>query len=229
MVGLVFLTISAIVWFNIWDAGYLGSYWERWEGKGDIKCFDAQGHITTPKSGEARRVDMSRELTQALADLHLERQLQVAANDWKKISEWVFCNETGGLLDPDNVRHRAFVPLLKASGLRRIRFHDLCHTFASLLIQEGESPVYVKEQMGHSSIQVTVDLYGHLIPGGNRQAIDRLDDIMDRTWDGAGPATPAQPERRADLVDATNSLNSWCARQELNLRPAGSKPDALSN
>ncbi len=56
-----------------------------------------------------------------------------------------------------------------------MRFHDLRHTFASLLLQNGESPVYVKEQMGHSSIQVTVDCYGHLIPGGNKQAVDRLD------------------------------------------------------
>lgn len=48
--------------------------------------------------------------------------------------------------------------------------------YPSLLLQQGESPVYVKEQMGHSSISVTVDLYGHLIPGGNRQAADRLDD-----------------------------------------------------
>ncbi|MET0643179.1 MAG: tyrosine-type recombinase/integrase, partial [Candidatus Binatia bacterium] len=61
--------------------------------------------------------------------------------------------------------------------LRRIRFHDLRHTFASLLLQNGESPAYVKEQMGHSSIQVTVDIYGHLVPGGNRQAVDRLDDV----------------------------------------------------
>jgi len=59
--------------------------------------------------------------------------------------------------------------------LRKVRFHDLRHTFASLLLQQGESPVYVKEQMGHSSIQVTVDLYGHLIPDGNKQAVDRLD------------------------------------------------------
>jgi integrase len=60
--------------------------------------------------------------------------------------------------------------------MRRVRFHDLRHTFASLLLQNGESPAYVKEQMGHSSIQVTVDIYGHLVPGGNRQAVDRLDD-----------------------------------------------------
>jgi integrase len=50
-----------------------------------------------------------------------------------------------------------------------VRFHDLRHTFASLLLQNGESVLYVKDQMGHSSIQVTVDLYGHLIPGGNKR------------------------------------------------------------
>jgi integrase len=44
-----------------------------------------------------------------------------------------------------------------------------------LLLQNGESPTYVKEQMGHSSIQVTVDIYGHLVPGGNRAAVDKLD------------------------------------------------------
>jgi integrase len=64
---------------------------------------------------------------------------------------------------------------LKAAGVRQVRFHDLRHTFASLLLQNGESPVYVKDQLGHCSIQVTVDLYWHLIPGGNTQAVDRLD------------------------------------------------------
>ena len=50
------------------------------------------------------------------------------------------------------------------------------HTFGSLLIQNGASIVYVKEQMGHSSIQVTVDIYGHLIPGANVSFVDRLDE-----------------------------------------------------
>jgi hypothetical protein len=79
------------------------------------------------------------------------------------------------LLHPHNLRDRVFYGLLIKAKLRKVRFHDLRHTFASLLLQNGESPVYVKEQMGHSSIQVTVDLYGHLIPGGNKQAVDRLD------------------------------------------------------
>lgn len=57
--------------------------------------------------------------------------------------------------------------MLFKAGLRKIRLHDLRHTFGSLLIQSRASVVYVKEQMGHSSIQVTVDIYGHLIPGGD--------------------------------------------------------------
>ena len=99
------------------------------------------------------------------------------------------------------------------------------HTFASLLLQQGESPVYVKEQMGHSSIAITVDLYGHLIPGGNRQAVDRLDEPVIVRWDGVGSATPAQPGSHVESRDSANLLNCWCARQELNLRPTGSKTE----
>ncbi len=84
-----------------------------------------RGRVSTPKSGESRRVDMSRELTQALKDLYTERQLETAANGWKDMPLWVFCNEVGGLLDPDNLRKRVFYGLLQASGLRHIRFHDL--------------------------------------------------------------------------------------------------------
>jgi integrase len=135
--------------------------------------------VTTPKSGESRRVDMSRELMQTLKDLHTERQIEAAARGWTETPAWVFCSEVGGLLHPHNIRDRVFYGLLTKAGLRKVRFHDLRHTFASLLLQNGESIVYVKEQMGHSSIQITVDLYGHLIPGGNKQAVDRLDTPVD--------------------------------------------------
>jgi integrase len=56
-----------------------------------------------------------------------------------------------------------------------MRLHDIRHTFASLLLSRGESPVYVKEQLGHSSIKMTVDIYDHLIPSSNRGAVNRLD------------------------------------------------------
>jgi hypothetical protein len=58
---------------------------------------------------------------------------------------------------------------------RRSIVHVLRHTFGSLLIQQRESLAYVKEQMVHASIQITVDVYGHLVPGGNRSAVDRVD------------------------------------------------------
>ncbi len=149
--------------------------------------------VTTPKSGESRRVDMSLGLAQALKDLYLERQLEAAAKGWPEIPLWVFCNEVGGLLHPHNLRDRVFYHLLKAAGLRKVRFHDLRHTFASLLLQQGESPVYVKEQMGHSSIQVTVDQYGHLIPGGNKQAVDQLDVPVGKPPKNTDSATQPQP------------------------------------
>ena len=58
-------------------------------------------------------------------------------------------------------------PALEKAGLRRFRFHDLRRTFGSLFIQDGASLPYVKDQMGHSSIQITVDTNEHLIPGAD--------------------------------------------------------------
>jgi integrase len=86
--------------------------------------------------------------------------------------DWVFPARQGGLLEERNLRH-VFKRLLVKATLRHMRIHDLRHTFASLLLQQGESVVYVKEQLGHASIQITVDTYGHLIPGANRGAADR--------------------------------------------------------
>ncbi|MBF0112124.1 MAG: tyrosine-type recombinase/integrase [Desulfamplus sp.] len=53
---------------------------------------------------------------------------------------------------------------------------DYRHTYASILIQSGESLAYIRDQLGHHSISFTVDIYGHLTPGGNKEAVDRLDD-----------------------------------------------------
>lgn len=65
-------------------------------------------------------------------------------------------------------------------------------------MQGGESPVYVKEQKGHSSIQVTVDLYGHLSPGGNKQAVDRLDGLGEQNPFSEKSPTQPQPQQPRD-------------------------------
>src|SRR6476646_1787068 len=89
----------------------------------------------------------------------------------------VFPSKAGTVIDPANLVHYHFHPCLERAGLRHFRFHDLRHTFGSLLIQDGASLAYVKDQMGHSSIQVTVDIYGHLIPSANISFVDRLDTL----------------------------------------------------
>ncbi len=75
--------------------------------------------------------------------------------------------------------------------LRRIRFHELRHTFASLLIQNGEPLAYIKEQLGHSSIKMTVDVYGHLEPGALREAVNKLPSL-----DDSKPIEPSSKQAR---------------------------------
>ena len=70
------------------------------------------------------------------------------------------------------------MPALKRAGLPKIRFHDLRHTYASLLIAQGEHPKYIQVQMGHSSINVTMDIYGHLMDTTNRGAANRLGETV---------------------------------------------------
>ena len=84
-------------------------------------------------------------------------------------------SKTGGLLDPDNMVRDRFLPKLQAAGICAIRFHDLRHTFGAMLIAAGAPLNYVKELMGHASIQIAMDTYGHLIPGVGERDVDRLD------------------------------------------------------
>lgn len=163
------------------------------------------GAMTTPKSGDSRRVDMSRELAATLETLQIDRQLETITREWKDTPAWIFCDEHGHMLH-HNVVRKVFHALLKTAGVRQVRFHDLRHTFASLLLQNGESPVYVKEQMGHSSIQVTVDLYGHLIPGGNQQAVDRLDSPVDKSARDSQTAPQTHPDVASETVSCDNAM-----------------------
>lgn len=61
-----------------------------------------------------------------------------------------------------------------AADLPRIRFHDLRHTYCVLLLDQGENIKYIQRQMGHSSLQVTMDIYGHLMEDVNREAASKL-------------------------------------------------------
>jgi len=145
----------------------------------------ALGKITPTKTDKIRRVDLSKTLMKTLHDLKRMRQEQWLKQGKNEIPEWVFCNQAGNPAVIQNVKNRHFFRCLEKAGLRRIRFHDLRHTFASLLLTNGESLAYVKDQLGHSSISMTVDTYGHLVPGANRAAMDRLPTLEDALEEAA--------------------------------------------
>ena len=90
----------------------------------------------------------------------------------------VFPNNFGNPLDPNEVVRHHFYPALEAAELSKIRFHDLRHTYASLKIEQGENIVYISNQMGHSKVSTTLDIYGHMIITENRQSAYGLEEMV---------------------------------------------------
>lgn len=93
----------------------------------------------------------------------------------------VFPNSNGNYQSADNLAKRRFLPALNRAGIDKIRFHDLRHTYASLLLANGAPMKYVQHQLGHSSITMTMDLYTHLLPEVNDKCVNLLNNIVDTT------------------------------------------------
>ena len=76
----------------------------------------------------------------------------------------VFANVEGKPIDPRVLSHN-FARIVKRAGLEKVRFHDLRHTFASLMLLRGAKPKVISEALGHSSVAFTMDVYSHIIEG----------------------------------------------------------------
>lgn len=129
-----------------------------------------------PKTSRSRRTIMlSRRALSATRD-HRKRQLQdrlLAGSEWDD-QDLVFCNVTGGPLDPSWTR-LTFYRALERAALPPIRFHDLRHTAATLLLTQGVHVKLVSEMLGHATISLTLDTYSHLLPVTHAQAADAMD------------------------------------------------------
>ena len=90
----------------------------------------------------------------------------------------VFPNQSGKAINYSNMMIRSFQPSLKAAGLSRMRFHDLRHTYASLMIAQGENIKYIQTQLGHSNPTVTWNVYAHLMNSTNQEAACRFEDTI---------------------------------------------------
>jgi integrase len=136
----------------------------------------SHAHWDTPKSHKVRYIDMSDTLHEVLLDRYNRRDPNLVCKSYKQKEIFlVFPDRNGEPLNHDVFRRHTFYKLLAKANLPQIRIHDIRHTYASLLLQAGAPVHYVKDQLGHSSIATTVDLYGHCQPGANRESINRLD------------------------------------------------------
>jgi integrase len=132
---------------------------------------------TSTKSGKGRRVRLTRRAADALKD-HRKRQLEERmrlAGLWQD-QGLVFAGESGSLINPSNLRNRSFKRVKTRSGVREdLRFHDLRHTCATLLLGEGVNVKVVSEMLGHASITITLNTYSHVLPDMQDSAADAME------------------------------------------------------
>ena len=154
--------------------------------------------IGTTKTGKTRKVDISDQLLITLKDLYTKRKREALHDGAGEIKDFIFHNGQGDPRGQNSIRY-ILKHILRKSGLREIRVHDTRHSYASQLLSDGVSPVYVKEQLGHHSIEITVNIYGHWIPSGNQEIINRLDKLAEMCTQSAPPAHPLQNENGQDI------------------------------
>lgn len=140
---------------------------------------DAGLVFVTPKSARSRRTIVLSQRGINAIRIHRDRQTflrRQLGDEWQD-RDLVFASATGGPLDPSWQR-QVFYSQLDAAGLPRVRFHDLRHTAATLLLSQGVHPKVVSDMLGHSTIGLTLDTYSHLLPAMHQQAAAAMDAIL---------------------------------------------------
>lgn len=135
-----------------------------------------QGKFYDPKAPASRRaIDIPSFLIEILKEHQLRQAYELSSNELGL----VFVNEDGKIMDKSNVENRIFKPALRLAGLSgNIRFHDLRHSFASMLIHQGGNIKYVQKVLGHSNISMTLGVYAHLLPDAGSEVIDKIDSMF---------------------------------------------------
>jgi integrase len=135
--------------------------------------------FVTPKSTRSRRtILLSQRAIEALR-VHRDRQAfrrKQVGSDWRDL-DLVFAGPIGGPTDPSWSR-QVFYAALDAAGIPHVRFHDLRHTAATLLLMQGVHPKVVSDMLGHSTVGLTLDTYSHLLPAMHQQAAAAMDAIL---------------------------------------------------
>ncbi len=157
--------------------------------------FTAGQLSNTPKSRQRRTVDLSLDLVTVLKDYLVVREAEAMLKG-QSSEGWLFATPQGEIIRSNNFRDRIWKPLLKTVGVPYRWVHATRHTFATRMIMSGANVVYVQKQLGHSSIQITVDLYTHWLQRAERKTVLEVDRLaVNPEADGCTPGcTPIRNE-----------------------------------
>ena len=140
-----------------------------------VRVSQNRGMVSSPKSGRARVVTLPQESILVLQ--HHREQQEARAVEGQVLRPqpggFVFSRADGSSLSPEAVS-KAFRKAVGKAGLKGVRFHDLRHTHASLLLSEGVHLKVVSERLGHAGVGITGDLYSHVMPNLQRDAAERF-------------------------------------------------------
>lgn len=137
--------------------------------------------IGTPKTNRSRRTIPLPQLAVDALTARRRAQLvdrQLMGERWTELG-LVFTTSIGTIIEPTNLR-RSFDAAIVKAGVRRIRFHDLRHTCASLLLAEGVPMRAIMEILGHSAMAITSDIYAHVMPSAHTNAATAIDNALMR-------------------------------------------------
>ncbi len=135
--------------------------------------------FSQPKNASRRTVELPQRAVEALRS-HRKRQIREqlgAGPNWRD-SGLVFTTTIGTAVDAQNVVNRHFKPMLRRAGLPNIRWHDLRHTCATLLLSRGTHPTYIQKLLGHASVQLTLDRYSHWMPSMGKHTASAMDEAL---------------------------------------------------
>lgn len=152
---------------------------------GSLQNMTGEGwKIVEPKTARSRRLVVLSELgTQSLRRHRAtQAETRLRRGDAWEDNDLVFSNSFGRPINPQYLLNRSLRPLLAKANLPKVRFHDLRHTAASLLLDQGIHPKIVSEMLGHSTVAITLDLYSHVTPSMQAQAADALDALLGRNF-----------------------------------------------
>ncbi len=138
------------------------------------------GKFAELKTKAAKRAIKIGEGTLAVLNEHYKLNIQemnIAGDQWQE-NDLIFTSTIGTPLNYKNMIERSFKPLVRAAGVPMIRFHDLRHTAASLMLSRGVSIFIVSKILGHARPSITSDIYGHLVPGSMNGIGDMMDEMI---------------------------------------------------